>query len=107
MPARAIALATILLATIAPGLTRAEPPARAPKLDPAPVAPPAADEAARPLPETVAICQDRTAGRCWLAPRARDCHGQPFRVVIAGEGREDAAAGLADCRAALEDDRGR
>jgi hypothetical protein len=104
----ALLLAGWLAGTAAGDAPRAE----LPKLDtgPAALAPPTPEvaEPARRLPPTVAVCQDRAARRCWLAPEARDCRtseapaGEIFRLVIDDAARREAGTALADCRAALE-----
>ena len=106
---RGALLAVVVLAALA----RAEEPTIR-KLDPgadvpAPSSPPSStDEApARRLPATVAVCLDREAGRCWLAPRGEDCRapatptGDVFRVVIDDAARVQPNAALADCQATL------
>jgi hypothetical protein len=74
----------------------------APKLGAEPPAPvPQEREPARRLPPTVAVCEDETARRCWLASREADCAaggGHVFRLVIDQPDRADAEQALAQCR---------
>jgi hypothetical protein len=56
-------------------------------------------------PDTVVICQETTARRCWIAFDAKGCGAPPatvFRVVPGEAGRPEMADALADCRDALK-----
>ena len=111
---RSLAVALVLLAAWLAGTAAAGDASRVelPKLGDgeaaAAPASPAETEPARRLPPTVAVCQDRGARRCWLAPDARDCRtseapgGEIYRLVIDDAARRDAGIALADCRAALD-----
>ena len=72
-------------------------------------APPAgAEEPARTLPPTVAVCHQPGGSRCWTRPLAEDCvrdGGQVFRVVLGEADERDATTALRQCRAAAESPR--
>jgi hypothetical protein len=72
-------------------------------------APPAgAEEPARTLPPTVAICHEPGGSRCWTRPLAEECvrdGGQVFRVVLGEADGRDATAALRQCRLAAESPR--
>jgi len=66
---------------------------------------PGAEEPARTLPPTVAVCHEPGGSRCWTRPLAEDCvrdGGQVFRVVLGEADGRDATVGLRQCRAAAE-----
>jgi hypothetical protein len=109
---RGIERGTLLPLLVLAAVARAEEPTVR-KLDPSAGAPSTSpstsiDEApARRLPSTVAVCLDRDAGRCWLAPRGEDCrgaaapNGDVFRVVIDDAARVEPNVALDDCRTSL------
>jgi hypothetical protein len=94
-----------LLLGVASAIAFAADEPRAPKLGDS--TPPPAEhegEPARRLPATVAVCQDPSARRCWLAAGEAGCTaegGQVFRVVIDQPSRADAQRALDQCRTAL------
>ena len=64
-----------------------------------------AEEPARTLPPSVAICHEPGGSRCWTRPFAEDCArdgGQVFRVVLGDADGRDAVTALRQCRAAAE-----
>jgi hypothetical protein len=96
----------LLLVSIASSIALAASEPRAPKLGDSTMPPPAERESepAKRLPATVAVCQERSARRCWVAAGEAGCTaegGQVFRIVIDQPSRADAEGALAQCRAAL------
>ena len=69
-------------------------------------APPAgADEPARTLPPSTAVCHEPGGSRCWTRPFAEDCTregGRVFRVVLGDPDGRDAETAMRQCRAAAE-----
>jgi hypothetical protein len=109
---RGALLPLLVLAAVAraeePTVRKLDPSAGAPSQSPSKSPSKSIDEApARRLPSTVAVCLDRGAGRCWLAPRGEDCRGDAtpngdvFRVVIDDAARVEPNAALDDCRTSL------
>jgi hypothetical protein len=95
-------LALVLLLVLAPPGAAADAPAPRPlDAEPPPTPTPDADEPARTLPPTVAVCHD--GSRCWIRPLAEDCTtngGRVFRVVLGDAKGRDANAAILQCRAA-------
>ena len=76
-------------------------------LDPGSESPPSAgaDEPARTLPPSVAVCHEPNGSRCWTRPFSEDCAREGalvFRVVLGDADGRDATAALRQCRAAAE-----
>jgi hypothetical protein len=64
-----------------------------------------AEEPARTLPPSTAVCHEPGSSRCWPRPFAEDCTregGRVFRVVLGDADGRDAVTALRQCRAVAE-----
>jgi hypothetical protein len=93
----------LALALARPGVAADTPTVRPLDSEPAGTPTPGAEEPARTLPPSVAVCHEPGGSRCWTRPLAEDCAsegGRVFRVVLGDANGRDAAAALAQCEAA-------